>query len=116
MYNGEKILAIIPARGGSKGIKNKNIIDLCGKPLISYTIESALNSKYIAKERLAHGRKAEDQHRDRRAGRGDRLPPSGGHRDMAVRAYKRLYVCRHALCHERGAHGAQDSIHPLRRP
>lgn len=47
MYNGEKILAIIPARGGSKGIKNKNIIDLCGKPLISYTIESALNSKYI---------------------------------------------------------------------
>lgn len=34
-----KILAIIPARAGSKGVKNKNIIDLCGKPLIQYTID-----------------------------------------------------------------------------
>lgn len=42
-----RILAIIPARAGSKGIKNKNIIDLDGRPLISYTIESALKSKYI---------------------------------------------------------------------
>lgn len=47
MYNDKKILALIPARGGSKGIKNKNIIDLCGKPLISYTIDSAKGSKYI---------------------------------------------------------------------
>ena len=44
-----KIVALIPARGGSKGIKNKNIIDLCGKPLISYTIQAALESKYIDK-------------------------------------------------------------------
>lgn len=35
------ILAIIPARGGSKGVKNKNIIDLNGKPLIHYTINEA---------------------------------------------------------------------------
>lgn len=41
------ILAVIPARGGSKGIPHKNIIDLCGKPLIAYTIEAALKSKYI---------------------------------------------------------------------
>ena len=47
MYNGLKILALIPARGGSKGIKNKNIIDLCGKPLIQYTIDAAKGSKYI---------------------------------------------------------------------
>jgi CMP-N,N'-diacetyllegionaminic acid synthase len=40
-----KILAIIPARSGSKGLIDKNIKDLCGKPLIAYTIESALNSK-----------------------------------------------------------------------
>lgn len=47
MINGKRILALIPARGGSKGIKNKNIIDLCGKPLISYTIDAAKASKYI---------------------------------------------------------------------
>lgn len=40
-----KGLIIIPARGGSKGIKNKNIIDVCGKPLIFYTIDAALKAK-----------------------------------------------------------------------
>ena len=49
MINDKKILAIIPARAGSKGIKDKNIIDLNGKPLISYSIEAALGSKYIDK-------------------------------------------------------------------
>lgn len=43
------ILAIIPARGGSKGITLKNIQKLAGKPLIEYTILSAKNSKYIDK-------------------------------------------------------------------
>lgn len=47
MYKNKKILAIIPARGGSKGIPHKNIINLCGRPLISYTIEAAIRSKYI---------------------------------------------------------------------
>lgn len=47
MYKGKKILAIIPARGGSKGIPSKNIIEIYGKPLIQYSIESANSSKYI---------------------------------------------------------------------
>ena len=47
MFDTNRIIAIIPARGGSKGIPHKNIIDLCGKPLISYTITAAKNSKYI---------------------------------------------------------------------
>ena len=38
---------IILARGGSKGIPNKNIIDFCGKPLIAWTIEQCLQSKHI---------------------------------------------------------------------
>ena len=42
-----EVLAIIPARGGSKGIQGKNIYPLLGKPLIAYSIESALNSKLI---------------------------------------------------------------------
>lgn len=40
-----KIVAIIPARGGSKGIPRKNLIELNGHPLIYYTIKSSLNSK-----------------------------------------------------------------------
>lgn len=42
-----KILAIIPARGGSKGVPRKNIHELAGKPLIAWTIEEAKKSKYI---------------------------------------------------------------------
>ncbi|EAH8035273.1 acylneuraminate cytidylyltransferase family protein [Campylobacter jejuni] len=42
-------LAIIPARGGSKGIKNKNLVLLNNKPLIYYTIKAALNTKSISK-------------------------------------------------------------------
>ena len=41
MINGKKVLAIIPARGGSKGLPGKNIRELCGKPLIAWTIEQA---------------------------------------------------------------------------
>ena len=43
----KKIIAIIPARGGSKGIQKKNIKLLAGKPLISYSIQQSLKSKYI---------------------------------------------------------------------
>lgn len=42
-----KTITIIPARGGSKGIKNKNIIKLAGRPLIGWTIEQARNSLLI---------------------------------------------------------------------
>lgn len=41
------MIAIIPARGGSKGLPGKNILPLCGKPMIAYTIEAAKQSKYI---------------------------------------------------------------------
>lgn len=39
-----KNIAIIPARSGSKGLPDKNILPLCGKPLIAHTIDDALNS------------------------------------------------------------------------
>lgn len=42
-----KVLGIIPARGGSKGVPRKNIQLLCGKPLLAYTIESALAAKHL---------------------------------------------------------------------
>ncbi len=42
-----KILAVIPARAGSKGIPNKNIRIVSGHPLIFYAIQNAINSEYI---------------------------------------------------------------------
>lgn len=47
MINGKKVLTIIPARGGSKGVPRKNVRDLAGKPLIAWTIEEAQKSRYI---------------------------------------------------------------------
>jgi len=49
VYKNKTFLAIIPARGGSKRLPRKNILDLNGKPLIAYSIEAGLNSKYIDK-------------------------------------------------------------------
>lgn len=49
MYNNKKILAVITARGGSKRLPNKNILDLDGKPLIVWSIDEANKSKYIDK-------------------------------------------------------------------
>lgn len=43
----KKVLAVIPARGGSKGIKNKNIFNICGLPLIAYTIKDAIKCSLI---------------------------------------------------------------------
>jgi len=42
-----KVLAVIPARGGSKGVPRKNIRTVCGKPLIAYTIETALAARHL---------------------------------------------------------------------
>ena len=44
-----EILAIMPGRGGSKGVPRKNIKDMCGKPLLAWTIEEAKKSKYITR-------------------------------------------------------------------
>ena len=47
MYKGKRILAVIPARGGSKGLPNKNIKELNGKELIYHTIGQANDSELI---------------------------------------------------------------------
>lgn len=44
-----EILAVIPARGGSKGIPRKNIKNFAGYPLIAYSIQAAVNSKYVTR-------------------------------------------------------------------
>lgn len=47
MIAGQKVLAIIPARGGSKGLPGKNIRAMCGQPLIAWSIEKARKSRYL---------------------------------------------------------------------
>lgn len=47
MIDGRKVLALIPARGGSKGLPGKNIRPLCGKPMIAWTIEKARKSRFL---------------------------------------------------------------------
>lgn len=47
MLGDKKVLAIITARGGSKGLPGKNILLLAGKPLIVWTVEAALQSRFI---------------------------------------------------------------------
>lgn len=47
MIHGKRVLAVIPARGGSKRAPRKNIRTVAGKPLLAWTIEAAKASKYI---------------------------------------------------------------------
>jgi len=45
--HGKSVLGVITARGGSKGLPRKNILQLAGKPLIAYTIEAALGASFL---------------------------------------------------------------------
>lgn len=47
MYNGKRFMALVPARGGSKGIPHKNIALVNNRPLLAYTLDSAKKSKYL---------------------------------------------------------------------
>src|SRR5207248_658548 len=47
MYQGKRILGVVPARGGSKGLPKKNIRPLLGKPLLAWTLEQAKASQYF---------------------------------------------------------------------
>jgi CMP-N,N'-diacetyllegionaminic acid synthase len=47
MIGSKTVIAVVPARGGSKGLPGKNIREICGKPLIAWTIEKALKSLYV---------------------------------------------------------------------
>lgn len=47
MFKGQRILGVIPARGGSKGLPGKNIADVAGKPMIAWSIAAARASQYL---------------------------------------------------------------------
>lgn len=104
MYKGNKILCVIAARGGSKGLPNKNIKALGGKPLIAYTIQQArrwgkatdivcsTDSEKIAKIAKRYG--AETPFLRSRDLAGDGVPKLEVIRDALFRCeniYKRVY-------------------------
>lgn len=47
MINGKSVLAIIPARGGSRRCPRKNVREFCGKPLLQWSVEQARASRYV---------------------------------------------------------------------
>ncbi len=49
MAGEKKVLALIPARGGSKGVRRKNVRRICGKPLIEYSIDAARESRLLSR-------------------------------------------------------------------
>ena len=53
MISGKRVLALIPARGGSKGLPKKNIIELNGKPLLGWPIQAAQKSRYVDRVALS---------------------------------------------------------------
>lgn len=53
MYQDKTLFALIPARSGSRSIKDKNILEFRGKPLLAHSVEQALNSQYIDKVYLS---------------------------------------------------------------
>ena len=113
-----RVLGLIPARGGSKGVPRKNIRDLCGKPLLQYTAESARASRLLSRVVLSTD--------DREiAGIGLKCGldvPFMRPAELAADAAPSLPVVRHAL-EWLAAHGDDfDAVcllqptHPLRRP
>lgn len=47
MIGGERVLALVPARAGSKGLPGKNVLDLCGRPLLGWPVQAALGSRCV---------------------------------------------------------------------
>lgn len=47
MINGKKVIAMVPARGGSKGLPGKNIREICGLPLLAWSVRAGRESRYV---------------------------------------------------------------------
>ena len=93
MYKGKKILGVITARSGSKGIPNKNIKELMGKPLIAYTIEAALKSKCLTRTITSTDSESYRQIAIRYGGDAPFLRPE----EISTDKSKSIDVLRHAL-------------------
>lgn len=106
------ILAIIPARSGSKSVPHKNIRDICGKPMIAYSIEHGLKSKYINRVIVSTD---SEQYADIARSYGAEVPfirPAEYATDTALD----IDVFRHALSYLRDNEGYEADIVVQLRP
>lgn len=106
------ILAIIPARSGSKSVPHKNIRDICGKPMIAYSIEHGLKSKYINRVIVSTD---SEQYADIARNYGAEVPfirPAEYATDTALD----IDVFRHALSYLRDNEGYEADIVVQLRP
>ncbi len=79
-----KILAVIPARGGSKSIKNKNLVNFNGKPLIYWTIQAAKKSKLISEIVVSTDSKAIQKFSEKVGVKVDQLRPKSLSQDNSL--------------------------------
>lgn len=94
MIFGKTVLALIPARGGSKGVPRKNIKELGGKPLLAWTIEAAQQSAYIDRLILS----SDDQEIIETALRWGCESPFARPGELATDDASTMDAVRHALC------------------
>ena len=97
MIAGKSVVAIIPARAGSKGLPGKNIRPLCGKPLIAWSIESARGSRYVDEVLVS----TDGEDIARIAGQLGAAVPFRRPAELATDAATTLSAVQHALEHYR---------------
>lgn len=100
MINGKKVLALIPARGGSKGLPGKNIMILNNRPLVGWPIAAAKGSKYVDRVIVTTDDKQIAQIAAEQGADVPFLRPA----ELATDSSHRTGVIKHALdfCHSQG--------------
>lgn len=112
MIDGHATLAIIPARGGSKGLPGKNVRELCGKPLIAWSIEKARKSRFLDRVVVStDDARIAQVARDFGAEVPFLRPP-----ELAIDTASTYDVIRHALSHYGERHGEQFAYTVLLEP
>jgi CMP-N-acetylneuraminic acid synthetase len=113
-----KVLAVVTARGGSKGIPGKNLYPLCGRPLLAYTVDAALSARGISRTILST-----DDPVIAEAGKGLGLDvPFLRPAELALDSTPHVPVMQHALNCAEEQDGRYDAIltlqptNPMRRP
>ena len=112
MIAGKSAIAIIPARSGSKGLPGKNIRPLCGKPLVVWSIETALKSRYVDEVLVStDGDEIARISTEHGASVPFRRPP-----EFSTDTATTLSAVKHALDYYRDNHGREFDIVVLLEP